>query len=89
MGETTTETRTERRLREVKTEIAQIENRLAVAHALGDNNSAQGISQSFSANEYWTKRLDTLRALRDKLEDKAAGIRSRDASVVLGVIRGY
>lgn len=69
MALTTHETR---RLAEIEQEIAQIENRLAVSHGLGDSHSAQGISTSFSDNPRWRNRLTLLRRMREQYEAKAA-----------------
>ncbi len=75
-----------KRLTEVETEISQIEGRLALAHGLGDSNSAQGITSTFSDNKYWTSRLDRLRALRDRLEAQISGEPiGGDPSVTLSV----
>ena len=65
--------RMQRRLDEINAELSQIDHRLAVAHGLGDSNSAQGISQTYSDNKYWTSRRDALRRERDTLEARLAG----------------
>jgi hypothetical protein len=62
-----------RRLSEITTEIAQIEHRLGVSHALGDTSSSQGISATFNDNARWRSRLDLLRRMRDQLEAKQSG----------------
>jgi hypothetical protein len=62
-----------RRLQEVLAEIAQIEQRLAVSHGLGDSHSSQGISATFNENQKWRGQLSILRRLRDQLEAKDAG----------------
>jgi len=61
------------RLAEVTVEITQLENRLNVSHALGDNHSAQGISTSFSNNPEWRNRLTLLRSVRNRLNAIDAG----------------
>lgn len=65
--------RMQRRLEEITAELSQIDHRLAVAHGLGDSNSTQGISQTYSDNKYWTSRRDALRRERDTLEARLAG----------------
>lgn len=61
------------RLDEVETEISQIENRLSVAHGLGDSHGSQGVNASFSDNMRWRQMLGQLRYLRDKLIAKQTG----------------
>lgn len=68
-----TKQRLERRLEEINSELTQIDNRLAVSHGLGDSNSAQGISQTYNDNKYWTARRDALRRERDSIEARLAG----------------
>lgn len=57
-----------RKLTEINTEIALIEERIVCAHKLGDSSSAQGISQTYGNVLEWQKRLDVLRRNRDKIE---------------------
>lgn len=61
------------RLRDLETEICQIENRLAVSHGLGDSHSSQGLSATFNDNAQWRNRLSLLRAARDRLKSKQSG----------------
>jgi len=62
-----------RRLQEVRDEICQIEQRLAVSHGLGDSHSSQGVSATFNDNAQWRNRLSLLRNVRDALEALQAG----------------
>jgi hypothetical protein len=63
----------QRRLDEVRSEIDQLDHRIAVAHGLGDSSSVQGTTASFTDVPGWTKRRDQLRRLRDNLEAIEAG----------------
>ena len=62
-----------RRLAEIEEEIAQVSNRLAVSHGLGDSHSAQGISSTFNDNPRWRNRLTLLRRMREQYEAIATG----------------
>lgn len=74
-------------LAEILTEITQLENRFAVIHGLGDNNSSGGLTTSFADNANWQRRLNLLRVRRNQLvamRDGTDGLMSAD----IGSVRG-
>lgn len=62
-------TRQTAELARIEEEIADIESRFKVSHGLGDTHTAQGMTTQFIGQEYWDRKLSTLRRRRDQLED--------------------
>lgn len=63
-----------KRLERAKSDLAEIENRLRLAHGLGDSNRAGGIDASFSNTLQWQAKRDSLRNQVDHWEDVIAAL---------------
>jgi len=67
-----TKERAQKRLDTAKSDLDQLENRLAISHGLGDTNRATGIETVFQNNPEWARRRDQLRRTVEYYEDYIA-----------------
>lgn len=86
----------QRYLERYQSDLDQVEQRLSVAHGLGDTHGAQGTTATFSDTLKWQKERDRLRGLVDYWQDYVDAIEngtplpSRSAGItVANISRGY